>query len=202
MRKNKIVSVDELSAEINLSDRRIQQLVKAKVFKKESRGKYDLLDCSIKLIKVYQEKNSGKDAETKDSKKNRARLLNAQADEKEIEVAIKKAEFLPIEIFQNTVNELVAICAMGLEAIPGRMANELAGISEPAEVQQQLLEEIRNIRGSLSESLSKFGKGFVENPPDSGGDDERSATKKPRRVGGKKHASTKGKRGAGENKAK
>ena len=45
---------------------------------------------------------------------------------------------------------------LGVEGIPGWMANELAGINDPAEIQAKLFEEVRRVRKETVDGLRKL----------------------------------------------
>jgi len=69
----------------------------------------------------------------------------------------EQGRLVDIEAAKMLLNEVAAIYAAGLEAMPGRMAAELAGIESPGEVKDCLFAEIRRIRVSTAEKLRGFG---------------------------------------------
>lgn len=201
MGKQQSAPVKVLAELFDLTETRIQQLAKDNIIPKAGRGKYEIIPCFQGYTKFLQEKLRGKDSDSVDSKKEKGRLLKLQADEKEMKILTDKGLLLSIHDVKDMLSELISICAMGLESIPGRMATQLAGISEPAEIQKVLFEEIRTIRQSTASGIREFA-GAEENIADPGGNNGRAPAKKSGSVGGRKHGAPKRKRGAGKNKAK
>jgi len=201
MNNKNLVPVETIAKLFNVTTRWVQRLAKDEAIPKPERGKYHFIGCIQQYIKFLQERLKGKDADSVDGKKEKARLTKLQADEKEIKILTEKGLLIPVNDVQDTLSELISICAMGLESIPGRMAGQLAGITAPAEIQQVLFEEIRRIRQSMASGIQKLA-GSESNIDSVGGNNGRAATTKSRRVGGKKPDIAKRKRGTGADKVK
>lgn len=85
-----------------------------------------------------------------------------------------------------------AIYASGLEGLAGRLANELAGISEPGLIRERIRFETTRIRKATADRLALLGS-----LSGSGASGKAAADKKPGRVGKGKPRPAKRKRGAG-----
>lgn len=144
----------------NLTERRVQQLAKEGVIPKAARGKYDLVGSVRGYVKYLQERAVGRsDAEYADSndiKQERKRLIKAQADKTESETQKLRGELIAFELVEEVLNEVAVLYGAGVDALPGRLANELAGITEPAEIKVRLFDECRRIRMSVAEHLCRF----------------------------------------------
>ncbi|MCH7623985.1 MAG: hypothetical protein IIB46_07900 [Nitrospinae bacterium] len=149
MKKNKLASVEELSREINLSDRRIQQLVKEGVLNKEGRGKYDLLKCSLKLIKHYQAIRDGKDTESLDGKKEKARLTKLQADKVGIEVEILLEKFIELDLVEQHLSRVFASIRQKCLSLPTKIAPSIQAKRTVASIKKVLETEITEILNEL-----------------------------------------------------
>ena len=72
----------------------------------------------------------------------------AAAELKEIQLAEKRGELVPIEAVQAKWTDECVAMRSRLLAMPGRLAGRLAIMSDPAEVEAAIAEEVR---GALSE---------------------------------------------------
>lgn len=68
---------------------------------------------------------------------------------------IADSRVYPAEQVHVTVSEMLAILAIGLEALPGRLASDLAGLSEPGPIRERLRAEITRVRNDAAE---RFGR--------------------------------------------
>lgn len=127
----------------------------------------------------------------------RERLAKAQAEKVEMENELRRGRMILADQVEETIFELAAYLAREHEAMPGRLANELAGISEPAIIRARLLAELRAIRDGIathsartSDACGHLAEEFEDQPPAAGEDGER--------LGGSDSSSANGERGAGE----
>lgn len=88
-----------------------------------------------------------------DVKTEEARLKMFQADKAEVDAQKAKNEVLLIEDVKDTLNEIATTYGSQLDALGGRLANELAAIEDPAEIRQVLFAEGRRIRSSTADAL-------------------------------------------------
>lgn len=127
----------------------------------------------------------------------RERLAREQADGKALDNAERRKELVNVNHVRAIVLAAVSNLGAELEGVPGRMANELAGIAEPAEIRARLLDQLRRVRAAYADRLGKLGESCAA--ADGGGDPiDASAEPDPEPVGGRKSSSTGRKRGAGK----
>jgi len=81
------------------------------------------------------------------------RLKKFQADKAEVDAQIARKTVLLIDDVKDTLNEIAATYGSQLDALGGRLANELAAIEEPAEIRQKLFAEGRRIREATADAL-------------------------------------------------
>lgn len=84
------------------------------------------------------------------------RLRAAQADREEIEVAVRRGELMERELVRTVCVEAVVVFNSQMDSFPGRMANELAAISDPALMQERLDEECRRISAAVAQEFRKL----------------------------------------------
>ena len=141
-------------------ERRVQQLAKDGIIPKGERNKYDLVGSVRGYVKYLQERAVGRgDAnynEEADIKLERKRLIKAQADKTESENQKLRGELVPFEQVEDVLNEVAVLFGSGVDALPGRLANELAGIHDPAEIKARLFDECRRIRIATADHLRRF----------------------------------------------
>jgi phage terminase Nu1 subunit (DNA packaging protein) len=146
----------------NLTERRIQQLAKEGIIPKSERGKYSLVAVVQGYVKYLQDRAAGRSAgsyrDESDIKVERKRLITAQANKIESENHKLRGELVPFELVEDVLNEMAVLYGSGIDALPGRLANELAGINEPAEIKVRLFDECRQIRIATASLLRRFAE--------------------------------------------
>lgn len=135
---------------LNLTPRRVQQLVKEKIIPKAVHGEYELFGCIKGYIMYLQERTSGREVTTADAHAERTRLLKAQADKTELEVAQIKEKLLPALEVANTWSNIVLTCRAKLLTIPNTLANQLIICKKPQEIEVQLKEAIYEALNELA----------------------------------------------------
>lgn len=85
------------------------------------------------------------------------KLVTWRARKVQAETRKLKGELVPVTEATDLLNELAVLYSSGLEAIPGRMANELSNIDNPAAIRSALFGEIRRVRKSVADKIRGFG---------------------------------------------
>ena len=188
----RLYSVGVIAKLLNVTERRVQQMVKEGIIPKAERGKYDLIPCVQGYIKYLQDLAFGKDMIPTDIHTTRARLLAAQAEIAEMEAAEKKERLLDAGKVAGWWAKIVTNAKQNLLGIPSKAAPVLHACKTVAEIKAEL-------QAMINEALT----GLAEYDPraDTGGADSVGATARPKRkpVGGRKpKAKPRGKRGTGK----
>ena len=97
-----------------------------------------------------------------DLKTEEARLKGFQADKAEIEALKARREVILVEDAKDTLNDIAVVYGSQIDALGGRLANELAAIDEPAEIRQKLFAEGRRIREATANALEALVAGSGE----------------------------------------
>ena len=136
---------------LGISQSHFHKLQSAGVFKPLSRGIYDLKDVIKAWARYHADGRSAGDAAEE-----KKLLTIAQRKRIELDMAKTKRELIPLPDAQAAFNESMIIVASQLDALPGRAAGELAGMSEPAVIRAWLFEETRRIRHAAAQHLESF----------------------------------------------
>ena len=98
-----------------------------------------------------------------------ARLRRAQAESEELDLAQRRGDLLPREDVRQLTLAMSGVFASQLEALPGRLANELAAINDPALIIAKLRAECRRIRDAAAAEIRELASGARDSG--SGGED-------------------------------
>ena len=158
------VTRKEVLAVLGISDGMLAHLFKEGVFPNEAktgvRNRYDLPMLVQAFVKYHAEGQSRSDmAEEK------RLLVIAQRKRLELEEKERTGGLVPRDDAQKAFNETMVLVATQLDGLPGRVAGELAGITEPAEVRALLLDETRRIRDAAAAKLRDWATGTRRRRP-------------------------------------
>lgn len=112
----------------------------------------------------------------------RERLARAQAEKFELENARRRGELTLVALISELLKSMAADIAGRLDGLAGRLANELAGISDAAVIRERLLTECRAIRSGFADHI----RSITESDPSTevaGDDISAAAPAKRKRVG-------------------
>lgn len=179
-------SVNTIAKLLNITERRVQQLAKEGVIPKPIKGEYDLVGSVQGYVTYLQEKVKGADiaASRRTFEQERIRKIRMENDERE-------GRLLQFDDVKNALNEMMVLLRGQLESIPGRVASELAGVSDAGVIRHTLLNEIRRTESTAAEQLAGMGVDQASIKPD-----KPTTTKKSGAVGKRKKKAARRKRGA------
>jgi phage terminase Nu1 subunit (DNA packaging protein) len=152
------VDVTKIAIALNLDERRVQQLVKEGL-PRAARGQYDPVKCMLFYIRYLQAALERKSVPTADGgyageREERIRLLRADADLREIELAKERGQLVALPDIEAALTDLVLTTKARIMAIPPRLAPELVGETSRVMIQAKLE---RACKESLA-YLAKKGK--------------------------------------------
>jgi phage terminase Nu1 subunit (DNA packaging protein) len=151
-----LVNANTVAEILNLTRRRVSQLVAEQVLPAPVNHRYDALKCAMRYIK-YQRRNAeqqGGGSSTADLKKSRADLLRSQKKNADLAYRKQVGELIDIEDLQAVVNEGTAILVGQKRSMSSRLAGQLAGMSDPVAILKLLNSENDKILLELSKKLS------------------------------------------------
>src|ERR1700722_1592251 len=151
-----LTDVGRVAQALNLTEQRVQQLVKEGL-PREGRGQYDAVKCMLWYIRYLQAALEKKAVPMPDGafageREERVRLLRADADMREIELAKERSQLVTLADVDAFHTELVLTTNARLMAIAPRVAPELLGETSRVMIQAKLEKAIK-------EALSTLAKG-------------------------------------------
>jgi phage terminase Nu1 subunit (DNA packaging protein) len=147
MAEGRIVTLIELSEITGLSVRHLRRLAAAGILERVGRGKVEL-GQAVKALLAHVGTTAG-DSLTEE----RTRLVRAQARRHELANAHREGELVPERLVTAFLSELSYLYTSSLESWPGRLAAELAGMTNQAEVRAVLHREVRQTRRALARKI-------------------------------------------------
>lgn len=90
------------------------------------------------------------------------RLKKLRGDKIELDLAREKGELIPTAFASSVVRDVASFLGKSIDGIPASMADELSGMSNPAEIKELLTDHVRKLRAQTveraKEQLSSFYK--------------------------------------------
>ncbi len=149
--KPRLVAIAHIAERLRLTPRRIQQLV-GEGLPRVTRGKYDVdavLDWYIAHLELRLAGENDEDGAIQ--QKHEMRLLAANADLRELELAGRRRELVAIADVEKQMADLVMTTKARILAVPPRIAVDLVG--EPSRVMAQA-----KVEKALKEALSHLAE--------------------------------------------
>ncbi len=121
-----------------ITERRVQQLAQEGIIPKPEKNQYELVGCVRGFINYLQQRAFGKGVAPQDTHLERARLLKAQADMAEIELAERTGALVTVERVETDWLEMVTACRAKMLSIPTKTAYQIAHLENPQEIEKFL----------------------------------------------------------------
>jgi len=149
-------NVEQVSKALNVTVRRVNQLVHEGMPRAE-RGAYDLGGCMLWYIRYLQGLLRHKATEDEDGgassiRDQRKRLLTAQADREELDLAEARKRMVTVEDWEKATADIVAAAKARLLAVPARVAPRVLGETSRVLVQGIIEKEIKEALQALGEA--------------------------------------------------
>jgi phage terminase Nu1 subunit (DNA packaging protein) len=124
---------------------------------KDGRGSFDPVKCMLFYIRYLQAALEKKSVPTLDGgfvgeREERVRLLRADADLREIELAEKRGQLVAIHDVEMEMTNLVLTTKARIMAIPPRLAPELVGENSRVMIQAKIEKACKEALASLAMS--------------------------------------------------
>jgi hypothetical protein len=141
------VSTKELAIVLNLSTRRIQQLVQDGIFEAVEKGKYGLAKSVSRYINLITKEQSEADKQRDEAEINikKAKAIVAVMEAKELQGKMHRSE----DVAAMTEDLVYTVRGM-LLALPGRLAVDTAAASSPPEAAEIIRAEVYKVMEELS----------------------------------------------------
>jgi len=133
-------------------------------------GVHDLVDLIGAWID-YVAADRSKDPDIAQAK---LRYWRARASREELELEARAGELIPVAVAHQIIVDALSIVRTQTDAIAGRLAMEVAAMTDPAIVRRTLLDEHRRIHRQASEQLARL-YGTANGSGEPGGADTEAA---------------------------
>jgi phage terminase Nu1 subunit (DNA packaging protein) len=155
------VDVTKVASALNLTEQRVQQLVKEGM-PRESRGQYDPVKCMLWYIRYLQQALEKKAVPTLDGgfvgeREERVRLLRADADLREMELARERGLVVALPDIEKQLTDLVLTTKARIMAIAPRLAPELVGETSRVMIQAKLEKACKEALAYLARAVNDGG---------------------------------------------
>lgn len=149
-----LADVGRVAQALNLTEQRVQQLVKEGM-PKEARGQYDPVKCMLWYIRYLQAALEKKSVPVGDGayageREERVRLLRADADLREIELAKERALLVALPDVEQMLTDLVLTTKARMMSIPPRLAPELVGETSRVMIQAKIEKSVKEALAYLA----------------------------------------------------
>jgi phage terminase Nu1 subunit (DNA packaging protein) len=152
------------------------------ILKKGSPGvpsEYDSVAC----VRWWAENISGKTQTPVDLADAEKREAIARAELRELELMVKKGQFVMADDVERTYTRAFANIKTKLQAMPTKLAPRLVGFANPAEIQDVIAKEVRGVLTSLADGVVTDDADSNGHTEPVGGDVPAGGRAQPKRVG-------------------
>lgn len=155
------VDAVKVAQALNLTEQRVHQLAKEGL-PKEGRGQFDPVKCMLWYIRYLQQALEKKAVPTLDGgfvgeREERVRLLRADADLREMELAKQRSVTITLELHEKELTDLVLTTKARIMAIPPRLAPELVGETSRVMIQAKLEKACKESLAYLARAVNDGG---------------------------------------------
>jgi phage terminase Nu1 subunit (DNA packaging protein) len=147
--------------EFGISERWVHRLVEAGM-PRRSHGEYDLLVCFRWYVRFLQRAVRKRSIFTDDYRESslsqeRLRLVRAEADLKQLQLAKEQGEFVALTDVEKAMTGLILSTKARLLAVPARAASELLALNSRAEAETRLEMHIKEALRDLAQTGKASG---------------------------------------------
>ena len=162
-----LVGVEKVAQALNVTPRRVQQLCDEGM-PRAGYGQYDLGHCMAWYIRFLQATLERREIPQIDAvaaalKGERQRLLRAQADLTETELAERRRTLVPIAMLEETMGRMISSARARILQLPGTVAPELEGLNRD-EIKRKLTATVHQLLTVLASGPRNLRK---RRPPNS-----------------------------------
>jgi len=151
-----VVSAPELSEWLNITPRRIQQLVQEGALPREARGRYPL-KASVAAYTRYQDNQIMRTGASGELGEERLLAARLERRRKELEFEEAQGRVITTEHHEEVLGRAFAIVRANIRSLPGALAPRLAGIDDPREIQRILVPALDDALRSIVAEGERLG---------------------------------------------
>jgi len=156
-----LINVKEMAKAIHLDKRSVQRLVKDSGMPRAKKGLYDKDKCTFWYVCFLQRSLEKRAVPTGDGNYSgltdeRVRSVRADAEMKEIELAEKRGELVPIRQVMKVFVDLVHMTKARVMATPPRIAPEIMGETSRVMIQAIVEKQLKAALNHLADDGSNY----------------------------------------------
>lgn len=152
------IDAKTLAACFGVSRRRVEQLARDGVVVRIDRGKYDLV-ASVQNYMGHVLAGESTANEPDSLVEARRQLLNEQARRERRQNELADGQIVLVAHVEQVWTAAEAALASQLDGVAGRLANDMAGETNPAICREALHDEHRRIRNAYAQAVEKVFQG-------------------------------------------
>ena len=137
---------------LGITRRQFDRLQKAGVLPQQAPRRFDLAAVVPAFVRYVEQGREGAATLAE------AKLLTERERSRKLafENEIKAGRLIYVEQVAEVMGELAAALAGQFDALPGRVASELAGLNDPGVIRARLLDETRGIRSAMADATARL----------------------------------------------
>lgn len=166
-------SLKTISKLLDLSPRRVQQLVKEGVIPKMERGRYELVPVVRAYIHYLRERNI--QAGVVSLEEVRTRKIKAEAELAEIDLAQQRGETINVDAAAIVWGEVLGVAKSRLMSVPAKLAPIVAVEDAPAICKALIEEQVFEVLDELADEIATWAEDAGGGVDDDGGDGTEAA---------------------------
>lgn len=144
---DELLNTEQMAALLDMSPQRLRELTRRGVVPKAGHGRYLAAEAVPAYCRHIREMAAGRaaDGEGLDLVEERAKLARAQRVKTELDIATTRRALVPAREAEEQGRALARIIVTALDNLPDRLADELAGTTDPHTVERLLRAETENL---------------------------------------------------------
>ena len=147
---NNVVPLKTVARALDLTERRVNQLVKDGVLPKTERGRYELIPVVQAYVKFLREKSVNTDVGADDYAAQRTRLTKAKADMAEMEKDQMASVLIPAEDVGDAWETMASNMRAKMLSLPAKIATSVFVAEDVSETKRIIKEQIHEALSELS----------------------------------------------------
>ena len=155
---SEFVTTQQLSQILNISKRRIQQLVKSGIISKAGFNKFDPIDCLSRYMEYRSNINQRENSVIRDLKTTR---LKIQTEIMELDLGFRTGKLIRKSDFVQAAQGAISIARSKILGLPVNLASKVIGLRSKAKIERIFQEAISGIFDELGATFSEKLKDLI-----------------------------------------
>lgn len=145
-----VVPLKTIARALDLTERRVNQLVKDGVLPKTERGRYELIPVVKAYVNFLRNNSVNSDVGADDYAAQRTRLTKAKADMAEMEKLQMEDSLIPADDVENAWDTMVSNMRAKMLSLPSKVATAVFVAEDVSEAKRTIKEQVNEALAELS----------------------------------------------------